>query len=613
MEFAQTRVILGQYGNEVIKSNGKSATSSSCIPQDCQNFIVDYNCTCAAQIVNYTTCHDHVISDQAIPTVLWSISAFILLLFVSELILIRFGHSFMNSVFGKLVFLMGIASSIVTQFCTMPYLQENNQNITVWYNICLGGVSIFFLIFGFQFLFEKSETDNIGSHDRGMGLVVAIISLFLVGLEVVLIVMVFRRENLSTAFALYLLVFALQKIIQVVVYIRIRRCKPFSQDEKLQKGAVFYLNFLSYLNFTLWLNSIPFTDIQIYDKVSHGDILKYVDETFKALVIDYRLLCALLFLEHSLAIDDEEDQQDDQYHYRAFQIERKHYCYTVFGVGIGLVLLAFESLNAAQFWNEGFPLVVNLFPIMSDLILVLLGVMLLRNVHTSVLHGKKISFVFLMVLSMGVVSIIYFFCFGLLSFSSFKHDKPISYVQWSGWVFIFRGSSMLIFLLVYTGVTVHTMDFMQNLKTKNFLFVSALCCGLFARFIGSILDEFGGIMHKIAHKHLETKKLRALQDLFVIGPLFHLAATLHLALHFLLLVCRLFEKREVIVDDENVQRNVIAEDENVQRNVTVEDENVQRNVTVEDENVQRNVTVEDENVQSNGDVDENTPLLSRTI
>ena len=465
----------------------------------------------------------------------------------------------MNSVFGKLVFLMGIASSTVTQFCTVPYLQENSHNITVWYNICLGGVSVFFMVFGFQFLFVNSQNNNMGSHDRGMGLVVAVISIFLVALEVVLIVMVFRSENLSATLATYLLVFACEKIIQVVVYIRIRRCKPWD-DEKLKKGAVFYLNFLSYLNFTLWLNCIPFTDIPIYDEVSHSDILQYVDETFKALVIDYRLLCALLFLEHSLAIDNEEDHKDNQ-NYQAFQIKKEHYLYTAFGVGIGLALLALEALNAAQFWNEGFPEVVNLFPIVSDVILVVLGFMLLRNVNTSFLHHNEVNFVFLMVTSMGVVSIVYFFCFGLLSLSSFRDDKSISYVKWSACVFLSRGSSMLILLLVYTGVTVRLMELKQNFNPKNFFSVSALCVGLFARFIGSILDEFVGTMHQIAHRHLESKKLRALRDLFVIGPLFHLAASLHLALHFFLLLTRLYEQPK-IVPDENHEQPGAAEEAN---------------------------------------------------
>ena len=85
MEFAQTRVILGHFGNKV-ESHSNSA-SSSCVPKDCQNFIVDHKCTCAEKIMN-TTCHET--SDQAVPTVLWSISAVILFLFVFELFLIRY-------------------------------------------------------------------------------------------------------------------------------------------------------------------------------------------------------------------------------------------------------------------------------------------------------------------------------------------------------------------------------------------------------------------------------------------------------------------------------------------------------------------------------------------
>ena len=84
--------------------------------------------------------------------------------------------------------------------------------------------------------------------------------------------------------------------------------------------------------------------------------------------------------------------------------------------------------------------------------------------------------------------------------------------------------------------------------------MSALWFGLFAKFLGNVLDEFNGTMHDIAHKHIESKNLRTLQDLFVLGPLFQLATTLHLALHFLVMLLRLRDKPVVDVDEgQNVQ------------------------------------------------------------
>jgi hypothetical protein len=422
-----------------------------------------------------------------------------------------------------------------------------------------------FILYGYHFLFERSEDNNIGSHDRGMGFVVVFISTLLVGLEIVLIMMVFLRENPDDAFAMFLYAYAVQKIVQAILYILMRRRNPHPD---FKRGTVFYFNFLAFLNFTLWLNSIPFTDIQIYDEVSHSPILQYVDQTFKALVIDYRLLCALLFFEHAMAIDENNENAENQHVHshddQEFQLPGRRKLYTAVGIVIGLGLLLFEIISSIQFWYGGLPDDVNLLPIVADIIVVVVGLCLLKNVETSVFHNKKVTLVLVMVTSMGATSIVYLYCFGILSFTSFKNDEPTSYVKWFACVYIARATSLLVLLIVYTGIPVNTMESRGNHNTKNYILVSALCSGLFARFIGSILDEFKGTMHHIAHTHLQANKLRSLRDLFAIGPLFQLAASLHLALHFLLMLCRLHEQHITAARGENVDVVQRPEGGNVQ-------------------------------------------------
>ena len=462
-------------------------------------------------------------------------------------------RSFLDNFLGKLIFSLGIVSSLVTQLCTVQDLPDNrNYEIIVWYNIGLAFVSVFFIIFGYLFLFDKSPNNNIGSHDKGMGLVVAFISTLVVGLEIVLIVLAFKNEILSFALDIFFVVFDVEKVVQVVFYIGMRRCVP---RPDFKRGTVFYFHFLSFLNFTLWLNSISFTDIQIFDKISHSYVLQYVNKTFKALVIDYRLLCALLFLEHAMEIDNEDGHNHMENDVdKEFEMPIQRNLYAAIGLGIGLVFLVLEVLNAVQFLYDGFPDFVNLFPIVVDVCLVVLGFLLLNNVNISVLHNEKVSIVFFMVTSMGAVSIIYLLSFGLLSLISFRHDKPFAYVKWSACVFISRGLSLLLLLLVYTGIPVRTMESRINFKKSNYLLVSALWFGLFAKFLGNVLDEFNGRMNEIAHKHIESQKLRTLQDLFVLGPLFQLATTLHVALHFLVMLLRLRDKPVVDVDEgQNVQ------------------------------------------------------------
>ena len=447
------------------------------------------------------------------------------------------------------MFFMGIVCSVVTQLCTVPYLKDNSDDITVYYNMFLGIITIFFIVFGYHFLFQKCPDGNIGSHDKGMGLVLAIVTGPLLVMEMVLIVEIFRTRHINNVLGAFLLVWFLEKIVQLIFYVLVRKCKPLLEVPEYNNGAIFYLSFLSFVNFTVWLNCIPFTEIKLYDEVSHGKSLWIVDRTYKALVIDYRLLSTLLFLEHAhnLSVTSDVEQRVPLQVDTEFNPPKNWWCYTIFGILFGLLCLLLEILNGIQFWlPESYPDFVNLFPILVDIFLVFLGCLLLYHVGVQISHNQNVSLVTLMVSSMGAVSIVYLLIFGLLciimiannSESKVKHHYD--YVIWSTVVFFVRGISLSVLLVVYAGVPFIIMESSDNQKKKmNYFITWALCVGLFARFIGSVLDEFHGTMHEIAEHYLEHEHLRSLKDLFNIGPLFQLATCLHLALHFLLMILRL--------------------------------------------------------------------------
>lgn len=456
--------------------------------------------------------------------------------------------------------MMGIVSSLVTQLCTVPYIQDNSSDITVYYNIILAMATVIFTLSGYTFLFQKSKHGNIGSHDKGMGLVLAVISFPLIILEIVLVVAVFRNRSLSNILGVFLVVVVIEKIVQVLVYVLVRKCES---RPRYNYGAIFYFSFLSFFNFTMWLNAIPFTDIKLYDEVSNGDVMWLVDRTFKALVIDYRLLCTLLFLEHALALS-ERDPNNDQHSTmvqidQEFQPQRTRWRYTIGGICVGLFCLSLEIVNGVQFWCS-VPDIVNLSPIVVDIILVASGYWLLNQAHINIFHNEKVTPVILMVTSMGAASITYLFIFCLLcitliiSSDDTLVEKKYSYVVWSAAVFFFRGASLFVLLLVYTGVPFRTMESSDNHRNiKNYGLTWVLFGGLLARFVGSILDEFHGTMHEIAHDHLESQHLRILKDLFNIGPLFQLATCLHLALHFLLMILRLYKPPRNVVDAQSTR------------------------------------------------------------
>ena len=468
------------------------------------------------------------------------------------------------------MFSMGIVCSVVTQLCTVPYLKDNSDDITVYYNLVLGIITILCIVLGYLFFFEKCPDGNIGSHDKGMGLVLGIVTVPLLLLEIVLIFEIFRTRHINNALGVLLLVWFLEKIIQVIFYVLVRKCIPLREVPEYNNGAIFYLKFLSFVNFTLWLNCIPFAEIKLYDEVSHGESLWLVDGTFKALVIDYRLLSTLLFLEQALVLSHTSVGEPNVHSPvdETFNPPKNRRWYTLFGILVGLLCLLMEILNGIQFWlPESYPDFVNLFPILVDIILVFLGCLLLYHVGVQISHNQNVSLVTLMVSSMGAVSIVYLLIFGFLCIimiannSESKVKRHYDYVIWSTVVFFVRGISLSALLVVYAGVPFIIMESSDNQKKKmNYFITWALCEGLFARFIGSVLDEFHGTMHEIAEHYLEPKHLGSLKDLFNIGPLFQLATCLHLALHFLLMILRLHRppRFRVLLDDGTQKVNASA-------------------------------------------------------
>ena len=443
-------------------------------------------------------------------------------------------------------FSMGIVVSLVTQLCTVPYLKDKSSNMTVYYSMSLGLVTILFTTFGCLSFFKKSETGNIGSHDEGMGLILAIITAPLLILEIILMGVLFHTKTLSNILGAFLLVWWLEKTVQVLVYVYVRRCKPI---QRYSDGAIFYFSFLSFINFTMWLSSIPFTDVKLYDEVSQDNNFWIVDRTYKALVIDFRLLCSILFLEHAVGLSKSglENHAVSLGTNNSFQPPRNRWLCGILGIVFGFLCALFEVISGTQFWHD-LPVIVNLGPIIVDVILVVSGVLLLCRAGDGILLNKMPDAVKIMVTFMGAVSVVYLVILSLLC-SIWVENQVGSevnyhraYVAWSAAVFMVRGASLFILLVVYIAVPFRTMESEDNhLNIWNYGLMWSLFLGLLARFVGSVLDEFHGTIHKLLHDNLASQHLRSLRDLFEIGPLFHLATCLHLALHFLLMILRLYK------------------------------------------------------------------------
>ena len=97
------------------------------------------------------------------------------------------------------------------------------------------------------------------------------------------------------------LVFLLQKIIQAITYCSVLRYKKFSA--RYIENAKFYFKILAFFNFIEWVDSQVNGDRDVQlsgENVVYKAWFDVFVTFYKALIIDYRLLCSLLFLEHAL-------------------------------------------------------------------------------------------------------------------------------------------------------------------------------------------------------------------------------------------------------------------------------------------------------------------------
>lgn len=174
-------------------------------------------------------------------------------------------------------------------------------------------VGIFFVLFGAVLFFKKpscNPSNHLGLHQPSMGLLLTIITLPLNATEL-LILVTFRTVADTMERYLWLLhvvdeaVFFVQKFIQVAVYVWLRGLEV---RDSYRENAQFYFKVLAFFNFIEWLDAQVVLDRGINVTRAnevYGEWFEILYGLYKALLIDYRLLCSLLFLEHFIQVKNE--------------------------------------------------------------------------------------------------------------------------------------------------------------------------------------------------------------------------------------------------------------------------------------------------------------------
>ena len=209
--------------------------------------------------------------------------------------------------------------------CTNVFTYSDNIDVKLYFRCpVVFFVGIVYILFGaarfFKLRNQGANEQALGGKQPFMGAAVGLVTFPLFALEIVLLALAFskrakysnKEEHIQWVLDIVVdkFFFLFQKPVQLAIYLCLRRAIPRAE---FRKNAQFYFRIISFFNFIQWLDSQVNEDADlhlsgIHDKSYSGwsDVLIVV---YKALLIDYRLLCSLLFLEHSLEIEDNQNQQ----------------------------------------------------------------------------------------------------------------------------------------------------------------------------------------------------------------------------------------------------------------------------------------------------------------
>ena len=213
-----------------------------------------------------------------------------------------------------ILFLIGAIMLTVNVFNTSA-----NETIMLYHRIvCAFVVGIAFVLLGaFRFFTRPANPPTLGEHQPSMGLVVTMITIPLNTVELMILLGAqTQASNNETPQALKDLwpllltddvIFIVQKFIQAGVYLWLRNTRP---SESYRESAQFYFKILAFFNFSQWVDTQVNVESDFHlnkARAVYGGWFNVLKAVYTGLMIDFRLLCSLLFLEHSIQIQSETD------------------------------------------------------------------------------------------------------------------------------------------------------------------------------------------------------------------------------------------------------------------------------------------------------------------
>ena len=264
---------------------------------------------------NYTS-HDSNATVFALQVITASFSALfylsVLMLSALSICLKSLGKLLTSSQATFLLFFIGAIVVTVNVFNTSA-----NESILLCHRIISAFVvGIAFVLLGASLFFAKpTSRPTLGEQQPSMGLIVIMITVPLNTVELMIVLGAQASKNetrlaLKDLWPLLLtddVMFIVQKFIQAGVYFWLRNTRPC---ESYKENAQFYFKILAFFNFIQWVDTQVNVESDFHvngARKMYGGWFDVLKALYAGLMIDFRLLCSLLFLEHSIQIQSETD------------------------------------------------------------------------------------------------------------------------------------------------------------------------------------------------------------------------------------------------------------------------------------------------------------------
>ncbi|XP_067052245.1 uncharacterized protein [Acropora muricata] len=410
-------------------------------------------------------------------------------------------------------------------------------------------VGVVLVLLGAVLLFEKPRSPfdqtSLGKHQPSMGLLLTIITLPLCTIG--LLILIEEQASKDDTWQLLVVskgVFILQKVIQAAVYVWLR---DFRVRESCRENARFYFEVLAFYNFIEWLDTQatldPHFDVE-QAKNFYGKWFGFLYRIYEALLIDYRLLCSLLFLEHSFEVEYETgdaemtDGGSSQMEISSTSINRQN---RNIGFVVGFCCLLIPLICALHYVDklhvaDSTRAVATLLG--SLIILASGGALLRKNSFDYDIRHTESKAVKIMVCFFAAAGFSSLMIKAALAVYWAQIESALHTFRWAGVELVTRGLTTLFLMYLFLKVNPRALH-LRNPQVKiNHFLVPVLMFGITANFASCLVDQQIGPLDQILRKQVEGTDQTSLLLLYDLGSTMLLGFLIHVGLTFLVVQTR---------------------------------------------------------------------------